>query len=552
MDKSNTADKLIMDGPVSTVRRYHEQTKHRFERYASGPEALDWDAQPNPFRYFEGCALVELPFSAETVTTNYPSLYKPSTVHSSEISLQSIAAFFELSFGLSAWKVYGKDRWALRCNPSSGNLHPTEAYVIFSASSVIQPGVYHYNSFEHALEQRCAFRNSQPASQTLVNGHFLLGLSSVHWREAWKYGERAFRYCQLDVGHAVAAAEFAAATLGWRVKVLSSWSDARIGSLLGLDRIDDFANAEREEPDVLLYISPEEYPKDKDIGESALFEMAQTGEWKGHANVLDRHHLYEWSIIDDVARATQNISGTELTWVPPLLPEPLELTNTQSASALIKQRRSAQAFDGMSILSKSTFFRMLDVTIPRRNLPPLSCWPVEPHLHFIVFVHRVEGLSPGLYAFVRNPSSEAKLRTSLRETFEWTRIEDCPGHMQLFKLVGANAQKAAARLSCQQAIASDGAFSLAMLAEFDTVVQNNAWKYKQLYWEAGMLGQVLYLEAEAAGFRGTGIGCYFDDPVHELLGITDTAFQDVYHFTVGMPLIDHRLVTLSPYHHLTR
>ena len=44
MDKSNTADKLIMDGPVSTVRRYHEQTKHRFERYASGPEALDWDA----------------------------------------------------------------------------------------------------------------------------------------------------------------------------------------------------------------------------------------------------------------------------------------------------------------------------------------------------------------------------------------------------------------------------------------------------------------------------------------------------------------------------
>src|SRR5437660_12483691 len=33
---------------------------------------------------------------------------------------------------------------------------------------------------------------------------FLVGLSSIHWREAWKYGERAFRYCQHDVGHALA------------------------------------------------------------------------------------------------------------------------------------------------------------------------------------------------------------------------------------------------------------------------------------------------------------------------------------------------------------
>jgi len=27
-----------------------------------------------------------------------------------------------------------------------------------------------------------------------------------------------------------------------------------------------------------------------------------------------------------------------------------------------------------------------------------------------------------------------------------------------------------------------------------------------------MIGQVLYLEAEAQGVRATGIGCFFDDP----------------------------------------
>ena len=61
---------------------------------------------------------------------------------------------------------------------------------------------------------------------------------------------------------------------------------------------------------------------------------------------------------------------------------------------------------------------------------------------------------------------------------------------------------------------------------------------------------MLYLEAEAAGVRGTGIGCYFDDSVHEILGLTDETFQSLYHFTVGTPLEDSRLQTLPAYAHL--
>jgi len=62
---------------------------------------------------------------------------------------------------------------------------------------------------------------------------------------------------------------------------------------------------------------------------------------------------------------------------------------------------------------------------------------------------------------------------------------------------------------------------------------------------------VLYLEAEAAGVRGTGIGCYFDDGCHRLLGLTGGAWQDLYHFTVGSPIEDRRLRTLAPYAHLS-
>ncbi len=106
-------------------------------------------------------------------------------------------------------------------------------------------------------------------------------------------------------------------------------------------------------------------------------------------------------------------------------------------------------------------------------------------------------------------------------------------------------------VSCHQEIASDGAFSLGMIADFtQTIRGKGAWWYRRLFWEAGVLGQVLYLEAEAAGVRSTGIGCYFDDAFHELLGLTGDEFQDLYHFTVGRSVEDQRLMTIPPYAHL--
>ena len=56
-----------------------------------------------------------------------------------------------------------------------------------------------------------------------------------------------------------------------------------------------------------------------------------------------------------------------------------------------------------------------------------------------------------------------------------------------------------------------------------------------------MLGQVLYLEAEAVNVRGTGIGCYFDDGVW----YQNQTFQNLYHFTVGGAITDTRLQTLT-------
>ena len=102
----------------------------------------------------------------------------------------------------------------------------------------------------------------------------------------------------------------------------------------------------------------------------------------------------------------------------------------------------------------------------------------------------------------------------------------------------------AARLSCDQEIAADGFFSLGMLAELDESLQTFGPSfYRHLFWETGVVGQTLYLAAEAWGARATGIGCFYDDPVHQVLGLHGHAFQSLYHFTVGIPVEDARLTT---------
>jgi hypothetical protein len=160
----------------------------------------------------------------------------------------------------------------------------------------------------------------------------------------------------------------------------------------------------------------------------------------------------------------------------------------------------------------------------------------------------VEGLDPGLYLLIRNIDGHGKLKAALSPDFRFERPGGCPEHLPFFKLVAGDFRQQAQVVSCRQKIAGAGAFSLGMIADFEgSIRERGAWWYRRLFWEAGVLGQVLYLEAEAAGIRGTGIGCYFDDAFHSLLGLRDNQFQSLYHFTAGGPLEDTRLRTLPAY-----
>jgi SagB-type dehydrogenase family enzyme len=570
--------------PIDRVIHYHIQTKHHFNRYARALGYLDWANQPDPFRRFEGALLSPLPLlkpDEAPLSPPYDEIYQKGYAACQPINRQTISRLLEFALALSAWKKAGESEWALRSNPSSGNLHPTEGYLILPQRDGLdlKPGLYHYAPKEHGLEFRAEF----PAEQVtrllapFPPGAFLLGLTSVHWREAWKYGERAFRYCNHDVGHAIGSTRIAAATLGWDMTLLDGMEQNTIAQLLGTNRTEDFADVEQEHPDCLAVIWPLVSVRDEGAGvrsrkaEIPLFldagmvkNLANTT-WHGKANRLSQDHGVHWDIIDEAAAVSWKTEAENPT--VSLETAPYQTTPYPSrfnpdsplAGQIIRQRRSAVSFDGKTSITTTTFFRMMQLVMPHPYLPqldrpmPWDVWPYDPAIHLMLFVHRVEGLTPGLYFLVRDLQKLSQIQQCMNPELTWAPAPGCPENLPLYWLLEGDARKLAAQVSCHQDIAGDSAFSLGMLAEFEgSLRERGAWWYPRLFWEAGLLGQVLYLEAEAAGVRATGIGCFFDDPVHEILGIKGHSFQSLYHFTIGGPVEDGRLMTLQAYHHLNR
>src|SRR3989442_11812110 len=143
---------------LEAVMRYHERTKHHFNRFAPGPGGLDWANQPDPFRRYAEAPLTRLPIlkaEEEPLSPRYDSLYSPGAVASVPVSVRALSRLLEYALALSAWKQAGGTRWALRVNPSSGNLHPTEGYVLIGGIAGLggTPGVFPYPPAEHGLER---------------------------------------------------------------------------------------------------------------------------------------------------------------------------------------------------------------------------------------------------------------------------------------------------------------------------------------------------------------------------------------------------------------
>ncbi|HTF88937.1 MAG TPA: hypothetical protein VK843_11050 [Planctomycetota bacterium] len=530
---------------IEEVRAYHAATRHHFQRYARGPFDLDWATQPDPFRRYLGATLLALERASLEGGPAYADVFGSGAVQAAPLDRASLSRLLLDSLALSAWKHYGESRWALRVNPSSGNLHPTEAHVLAPrvAGLCETPMLAHYAPREHALELRAEipmeawleFSGGCPPDTLFI------GLTSIHWREAWKYGERAWRYCQHDAGHALATIAIAAAGLGWSVELADELSHA---DLLHLLRLENPQGSEPEEPDLLLIVRTR--PDEHDRVPLQVPKVFDSLELRGVPNQLSSDHL-AWDAIDFVAHASRK-PRTDAIYAGesrPAAPAPFRIDGDGlPLRRILHTRRSAVAFDGKTSIDRASFLRLCAQTCRF----PSTILPWAPRVSLGFFVHRVRDLESGLYLLVRDPSQVPLWRGATKKTFVWEKLDDAPADLALFRLGRGDLRAVAKAVSCHQDIAGDGVFAAAMLCEFDPSLERyGAWFYPRLFWECGLVGQILYLEAEALGIRGTGIGCFFDQPAEEVFGLESGRYRSLYHFSAGAGVEDPRLQTGPAY-----
>jgi SagB-type dehydrogenase family enzyme len=226
---------VTRDSPYMTWREYHELTKHSVESLRRTQHYLDWTKMPNPFRHYEGVPILDLPADppAPQISALEVLEGKPGNTSAMDgAGFLSQLMFYSASISASKRVPSTGYTYALRVNPSSGNLHPTEFH--FSTRGLVDwsDGLYHYRPSSHMAEQRAIGDIGKKLVDTSAPLVFVL--TSIAWREAWKYQNRAYRYCLHDIGHAWQSLALAARSLGCESFALGNFSDDKVAELCHL------------------------------------------------------------------------------------------------------------------------------------------------------------------------------------------------------------------------------------------------------------------------------------------------------------------------------
>jgi len=283
-----------------------------------------------------------------------------------------------------------------------------------------------------------------------------------------------------------------------------------------------------------------------------VVEAMKNGQWFGKANKLSWEYD-QWELVGEVERTTsktQVIDPLELfskgSSARAVVPTSFYSGALNKAGQVLRQRRSGLDFEPDKTLTREKFVIMLSRIVPHLNSIPFDCLPWSVSIHIGLIVWGVQDFEPGLYILIRDQTSDTITKDLGNK---WESVADLPFGLNLYFLQSVDREtlrQYARDSTCGQDVAKNGCFTLAMFGELDQLLESQGpHAYRRLMWECGMIGQVLYVEAEAQGFRSTGLGCYLDDAFRDLFGIQAKNYHSFYYFTMGFPIEDPRLSLLA-------
>lgn len=444
-----------------------------------------------------------------------------------------VAQLFYDSLAVSAWRRTENSLAELRVAPSATNLNAVLGSVALPAIDGLSgaPAVFRYEPRTHALGAPRAL--AAPFDALALGPALLVGLGLDRERARERFGASWYREAHLDLGHAIAALTIAASALGYRATLLDAVPRRALEALFGFER------ARGESGEVALFLAPDIKVTERCAWEEALRALAP----RGLAAAGDDD--------EDIApRADEPFSVAHAR--PPEDHDPLWFL--VSARETIRKRRSARRFDARTAPPRQILYHILRTAVPAANRVPFTALPWPPAIHAAVFVHRSFGLEPGLYVASRTAEDESDLKQALRSpAVAFVPALDQPPGVRLLR-IAAGDHKAIARAAFgDQALAADGAITIALLARFREPLERfGASFYRALLQEAGAVGHALLLASAAGGLGGVTLGLFDDHALHAAIGIEDNRYQALYGFAAGLPVPDREAEFLPAYPDPTR
>lgn len=485
---------------------------------------LDWANQPSVYKQYVDLAAQPLPPGVPTglppTLTLLRRLPEPAELQSRRpASVVDVAAMCHLAYGITAHKVYPGVTYDLRAAPSAGALFPCELYVCLRGVEGVADGVYHYAPGEHTLyclregdlmPYVLAALGEVPS---LAGADIVFIVSAIWWRSAWKYRERAYRYCLHDGGHLLGNLLLAGEAFGRRAVTIYDFIDEEVNDLLGLDSQEaalalvacDLGEQSRRAPErssALGPISPQTRPL--------------SPQQVAYPLIIRTHAATCFSDVGELV-ASRGRTAVRSAWPVESsngvvrLPPPNVADYPQPLAESVARRRSSRSFLCQPISAES-----LATLLSAAVGDYVSDQPRPMPSQVAVIVNDVGGIEPGVYHY----DAEAH-----------TLLERRQGDMRAW----------ASYLSLEQRLCGNAAAEIFFLADLEQLgIRGGERSYRRVHLDAGLRGEFIYLAGQALGLGCSGIGAFYDDQTAEFLS-APPGTSVIYSLAVGHEAPDDRL-----------
>jgi len=195
--------------------------------------------------------------SPEIIQLPVPSIDSKTSVEKALLQRRSVRSYKSDPLTISdisqiLWAAQGltEKNYGLRTAPSAGALYPLEIYIAASNVDELKSGLYHYNPKDHTLkkisggDKRIEVSNASLQQDAIENSSAIIIITAVVKRTSVKYGNRAERYVNIEVGAVGQNIYLQSVSLGLGTVMIGAFKDEALKKVLGF--------AENENPFAIM------------------------------------------------------------------------------------------------------------------------------------------------------------------------------------------------------------------------------------------------------------------------------------------------------------